>query len=293
MLTEVFYHVDNFCKAYEKHLQKTQLIDKNKSKRGPKQKLCLSEIMTIVIYFHHSKFRTFKDYYLFLKMHHNNSFTQLVSYNRFVELQKQALIPLMLFFSISCSGNATNISFIDSTSLKVCHNKRIYAHKVFKGMASRGKTSVGWFYGFKLHLVINEYGGIVGFHVTTGSIADNNPKVVDIVTKKVLGKLFGDKGYISHKNFKRLWGKGINLITKIKKNMKNKLMNIYDKMLLKKRGVIESVNNILKNTCMLEHSRHRSVCNFFVNIFSSLSAYTFLENKPSIRCLNKSLIGVN
>lgn len=293
MLTEVFYHADNFCKEYEKHLQKIQLIDESKSKRGPKQKLCLSEIMTIVIYFHHSKFRTFKDYYLFLKMHNNTAFTRLVSYNRFVELQKLALIPLMIFLSISCSGNATNISFIDSTSLKVCHNKRIYSHKTFKGVASRGKTSVGWFYGFKLHLVINEYGGIVAFHITTGRIADNNSKVINTITKNVFGKMFGDKGYISKKNFETLWSNGLQLITKIKKNMKNKLMNIYDKMLLKKRGVIESVNNVLKNSCMLEHSRHRSMCNFFVNIFASLSAYTFLENKPSIKCLNKALIDVN
>ena len=199
----------------------------------------------------------------------------------------------MIFLSISCSGNATNISFIDSTSLKVCHNKRIYSHKTFKGVASRGKTSVGWFYGFKLHLVINEYGGIVAFHITTGRIADNNSKVINTITKNVFGKMFGDKGYISKKNFETLWSNGLQLITKIKKNMKNKLMNIYDKMLLKKRGVIESVNNVLKNSCMLEHSRHRSMCNFFVNIFASLSAYTFLENKPSIKCLNKALIDVN
>ncbi len=293
MLTETFYHVDNFCKEYEKKLKKIQLTDKNKNKRGPKKKLCLSEIMTIVIYFHHSKFKTFKDYYIFLKMYHHGAFTHLVSYNRFVELQKQTLIPLMIFLSISCSGNATNISFIDSTSLKVCHNKRIYSHKVFKGLASRGKTSIGWFYGFKLHLIINEFGEIVTFHITTGSIADNNSKVMDTITKNVFGKLFGDKGYLSEKNFKSLWNNGLQLITKIRKNMKNKLMDFYDKLLLKKRGIIESVNNVLKNTCMLEHSRHRSISNFFVNIFSSLSAYTFLSRKPSIRCMNKVLINFN
>ena len=117
MLTEVFYHVDNFCKEYEKHLQKIQLKSCDQSKRGPKQKLCLSEIMTIVIYFHHSKFRTFKNYYLFLKMYHSRAFTHLTSYNRFVELKKQSLIPLMIFLSISCSGIATNISFIDTQHL--------------------------------------------------------------------------------------------------------------------------------------------------------------------------------
>ena len=136
----------------------------------------------------------------------------------------------------------------------------------------------------------NEYGEIVGFHITPGNVADNNLEVVEKVTKNIFGKLFGDKGYLSEKLFKNLYKKGISLITKIRKNMKNKLMDFYDKMLLKKRGVIESVNNILKNTCMLEHSRHRSICNFFVNIFASLNAYTFLKNKPSIKCIKTPLI---
>jgi hypothetical protein len=231
MLTEIFYHSDNFCKEYKKYLQNIGISRDKKGKREPKDKLSLSEIMTIVIYFQHSKFRTFKDYYFFLKSYHNNAFRNLVSYNRLVELQKKILVPLMLFFSMNCSKNATKISFIDSTSLKVCHNKRIYSNKVFKNVASRGKTSVGWFYGFKLHLVINEYGEIVGFHITPGNVADNNLKIVSKLTKNICGKLFGDKGYLSEKLFKTLYKKGISLITKIRKNMKNKLMDFYDKIL--------------------------------------------------------------
>jgi len=293
VLTEIFYHVDNFCKDYEEYLQTIQIIDKEKSKRGPKPKLHLSEVITIIVYFHHSKFRTFKDYYLFLKRNNSSAFTCLVSYNRFLELQKQTLIPMMIFLSITSPKHATNTSFIDSTSIKVCHNKRIYSHKTFKGLAARGKTSVGWFYGFKLHLVINEYGEIIAFNITAGNIADNNTKVLNHLTKNISGKLFGDKGYISDKNFKTLWNKGIHLITGIRRNMKNKLMDYYDKILLKKRGIIESVNNLLKNSCMLEHSRHRSICNFFVNILASLGAYTFLKRKPAIRCFNKALIDLN
>jgi hypothetical protein len=290
MITEIFYHVDNFCKEYKKHLKKIGIKFNDKNKRGPKEKLNLSEIMTIVVYFHHSKMRTFKDYYLYLKAYHSQAFRNLVSYSRMVELQKEALVPLMLFLSILCPQKTTNISFIDSTSLKVCHNKRIYSNKVFKNIASRGKTSVGWFYGFKLHLVINQYGEIIGFHITPGHVADNNLKVVGKITKNISGKLFGDKGYLSKKLFKNLYERGISLVTKIRKNMQNKLMNVYDKILLKKRGVIESVNNVLKNNCMLEHSRHRSIANFFVNVFAALSAYNFLEHKPSIKGLNSALI---
>jgi len=293
MLTEIFYHVDNFCKEYEKKLIEMSLKDGDLKRRGPKFNMSLSEIATIVIYFHHSKFRTFKDYYLVLKTFHGNAFKKLVSYNRFLELQKQALVPLILLLSISSSKNKGNIYFIDSTCLKVCHNKRIYANKTFKGIAKRGKTSVGWFYGFKLHLVINEIGEIKGFHITPGNVADNNLNVVSKATSNITGKLFGDKGYLSKKLFHKLYENGIKLITKIRKKMKNKLMDLYDKILLKKRGVIESVNNILKNQCMLEHSRHRSITNFFVNTFAALNAYSFLKKKPSIKCFNKAFIGSN
>ena len=152
---------------------------------------------------------------------------------------------------------------------------------------------MGWFYGFKLHLVINIHGEINGFHVTPGNVSDCNQHVVKSITKNILGKLFGDKGYLSQKLFMDLYQQGITLITKLKKNMKNKLMNFYDKLLLKKRGVIESVNNVLKNGCMLEHSRHRSIANFFVNIFSALNAYSFIKSKPSIKCVDITLISNN
>lgn len=292
MLTEIFYHTDNFCKEYEKYLKKIGINQGKKDPRGRRPSLCLSEIMTIAICFHHSKMKTFKNYYLRLRMEHSADFTKLVSYNRFVELQKQIIIPLMLFLTLSCAENATGISFIDSTKLQVCDNRRIYSHKVFKGLAARGKTSMGWFYGFKLHLIINEYGEIVAFQITPGNVLDNNEKVVQGMSKNICGKIFGDKGYVSQKNFESLWNRGLQLITKIKKGMKNKLMDVYDKLLLKRRGVIESVNNILKNCCTLEHSRHRSVCNFFVNVLSALGAYMFLDKKPSVRGLKKELIGV-
>ena len=136
MLTEIFYHVDNFCEEYEQQLQKITLKKEiSGKKRGPKQKMLLSEIMTIIILFHHSRFRTFKDFYVTLKLENKKAFSCFVSYSRFVELQKQTLIPLMLFLSISCSKNSSGIHFIDSTSLKVCHNKRIYSNKTFKNIA--------------------------------------------------------------------------------------------------------------------------------------------------------------
>lgn len=253
LLTTIFYHVDNFCKKFEEILDKHSLPA---LKRKRARSLCKSEVMTIVIYFHHSGFKTFKDYYnCYVKNFLRQAFgNRLVSYNRFIELMQECNIHLYVFMNFYCVGKCTGISFIDSTHLKVCHNRRIYSHKTFKGSAMMGVTSLGWFYGFKLHLSINEKGG----------------------------KIFGDRGYISSKLFKELYNKGIRMFSKIRKNMKNKLLPIYDKLLLQKRGIIESVINLLKNSCTIDHTRHRSKTNFFVNLVSGLIAYSFLEKKPSI-----------
>lgn len=146
----------------------------------------------------------------------------------------------------------------------------------------RGKTSVGWFYGFKLHLIINEKGEIISFYITKGNVDDRNEEVIFFLTKNLKGKLFGDRGYISQKLFKKLLERGIKMITKIRRNMKNILMDMTEKLLLRKRAVIESVNEELKNICQIQHTRHRSVINWMVNITSGLIAYSFFPKKPSI-----------
>lgn len=283
ILTQIFYDVDNFCKDFKKHLN-VHSIPANvsallKRNRG---RMSLSDIMTILIYFHHSGYRTFKKYYKEcgeLK----GSFDGELSYNRFVELIPQALVPLTIFMNLCCKGKCSGFGFIDSTKLQVCHNLRINRNKVFSGIAARGKTSTGWFYGLKLHLIINECGEIVSFMLTPGNVADNNASVVSKLAKECFGKIWGDRGYISKKLFDDLFKKGIQLITKVKKNMKNKLMELEDKLGLSKRGIIESVNCALKETCQIEHSRHRSPTNFVVNLVAGLVAYCFLPKKPSLR----------
>jgi DDE family transposase len=282
ILTTIFYHADNFCKDFEEIL-KIKSIGKNGSRAGRKPQMKMSEIMTITIYFHHSRMRTFKDYYnVMIKGILKKAFPAAVSYNRFVELMQTIAMPIYLFLHCCCKGKVTGIAFVDSMPLVVSHNLRISGHKVFKGYARRGKTSTGWFFGFKLHLVINEYGEIISFTITSGNVDDRNPKIMEILTQALWGKLFGDRGYISASLTKRLQMKGIYLFTRVKKNMKNMLMKLEDRLLLNKRGIIESVNQKLQSTCQVEHSRHRSVLNFFSNVLSGLAAYFFLDKKPSI-----------
>lgn len=285
LLIKIFYDVDNYCIPLEEYC-KNYFLSSNKGKTTftSSKTLCLSEIMTITIYFHLSGYRTFKTYY---KEHVSTVlkpyFPQLVSYNRFVELMQEALTPLLLYMMKFRTGKCTGISFIDSTTLDVCNNRRIYSHKVFKGIAMRGKSSTGWFYGFKLHLVVNDKGEILSFYLTPGNVDDRNLEVIKSLTKKLFGKLFGDRGYLSQKIGEVLYTKGIHLITKLRKNMKNKLMLMDDKILLRKRAIIETINDHLKNTCQIEHSRHRSVINFMVNTVSGLIAYSFLPKKPSLK----------
>jgi len=281
-LVEIFCHVDDFCQVFLPTME-TKAISSGKQIRNRERSLTTSEIMTILILFHKSYYRNFKAYYLeHVLIHLKSEFPGLVSYTRFVDYIPSALIPLCAYFKATCLGNCTGISFIDSTSLDVCLNQRIASHKVFAGLAERGKTSTGWFFGFKLHLVINDRGELLNVFLTPANVDDRKP--VPPLVRKLFGKIFGDKGYISHPLYELLRQTiGVQLITKLKSNSKNKLpMNWMDRILLRKRAIIESVIDQLKNISQIEHSRHRSVCNFLVNLMCGLIAYAHQPKKPSL-----------
>jgi hypothetical protein len=277
-LEPLFCSVDDFCQCFESEWKK-QLLSSGQVKRDRSIHLCLGEILTILIHFHHSGFRNFKHYYEFLEHYRKQDYPHLVSYQRFVALMPRALIPLCVYLNYR-RGTMTGIQFIDSTAIAVCKAKRIRRNHVFKEVARVGKSSMGWFFGFKLHLIINEVGELLAFRITAANIDDRLP-VMDL-SEKLTGKLFGDKGYISQKLFEDLLKNGLHLVTGIRKNMKNKLMPLVDKLLLRKRSLIETVNDELKNICQIEHSRHRSVFNFMVNLVAGLAAYTHLEKKPAL-----------
>lgn len=251
--------------------------------RKRKWTMSRSEIMTVLIYFHFNTFRNFKHYYLFyVQKHLCDMFPRLLSYNRFIELESRVAVEMMLFLQLACFGRCTGISFIDSICVPVCHNKRIRRNRVFKGYAEIGKSTMGWYFGFKLHLICNERGEILNFMLTKANVDDRDPDVFNRLSDNVFGKLFADRGYISHGLFERLFNDGIELVTELKCNMKNRLMPLYDKILLRKRSVIETVNDELKNVAQLVHSRHRSVFNFAMNVLSAIAAYSFFEKKPAI-----------
>ena len=280
-LLELFCDVDDFCQDFVPAWRK-QLLSAGEMQRQRERSLSASEIMTILIHFHQSHYRNFKAYYIeYVLERLQKEFPGLVSYTRFVEFIPSVLLPLCVYLRKHCLGICTGISFIDSTSLAVCKNPRIHSHRVFSGLAERGKTSTGWFFGFKLHLIFNDRGELLNLMLTPGNVDDRKP--LPKMVLKLFGKLFADKGYLSKKLFEELLLTcNVQLITGIRSNMKNKLIPLMDKLLLRKRAISETIIDQLKNISQIEHSRHRSPINFLVNLLCGLIAYCHQPKKPSL-----------
>ena len=284
-ITEIFFMADDFCKFFDAMMEKYTLQAQGKRKYHREGSLSKSEVMVIMILFHNSGYRCLKHFYLeHVSKHLRHLFPRPVSYNRFVELEKEVAVPLALFIKKVLLGKCTGISFVDSTPLRVCKNQRIHMHRTFKGIAQRGKCSMGWFFGFKLHLLCNERGELLNFMITPGDIDDRKPLDYKPFVEFLYGKLVGDKGYIGRELFHRLFVDGIQLVTKLKSNMKGGIMTMSDRLLTRKRAIIETINDELKNIAQVEHSRHRSVDNFVVNVLGALAAYCFFPKKPAIVC---------
>ena len=276
--TAGFCCLDDFCKTYEEWERAGRIgID---GSRQRDHMLSLSERLLIMTMFHNSAYEDFKHFYEHgIKHEYASLFGQTPCYARFVALMKQLLVPFAILLH-SLKGEETGIYFTDSSKLAVCHNRRITRNRVFKNLAKRGRTTMGWFFGFKLHIVINHKCEIMAVKISGGNVDDRKP--LEKMVSGLRGKLFADKGYIGKELFNKLWRNGLHLITGIRKTMKNYLMPWFDKVLLRKRFIIETLFDKLKSAMSLEHSRHRSSVNAFVHILSCLVAYCFSTNKPKI-----------
>lgn len=275
-LTRLFIFIDDFSQAFYSYAEKDpdDAILAPYSKRDVQNncQLCLSEILTILVYFHFSGFKTFKHYYKFLESHHLKEFPNLISYTRFVEIKHNYTFELFIL-SQTISADCDGLSYIDATHLPVCHIKREHSHKTFNGIASKSKSTMGWYFGFKLHLISNRYGHLISYELTLATVDDR--KAPDKLFEKVFGELYGDKGYIGKPFIDRMSEKSIKIITALKKNMKPKIMSEEQSENLNKRSIIESVFNCLKNHTNLQHTRHRNPKNYLINLISSITAYCF------------------
>lgn len=279
----LFCFVDDFYKGYKPWYKKS-LISSGSKKRNRVCKMSLPEIITILIAFHQSGMSCFKYFYLELIRNHKKLFNYLVHYDRFVALIKLAF-PALVCLLKTLEGKVTEYLFIDATPVAVCHNLRKKRHKVLRGLAKKGKTSTGWFFGFKLHFVFNTSGEIVRMQITGGNTSDRSP--VMSLMRDISAKLIGDKSYISKKLSAALFEQGVTLITKIKKNMKNCLMDLTDKMMLMKRSFVKTIFSSIKLLGTLIHHRHRSFVNAFTHLFAGLVNYQIRTDKSSLDQLVK------
>lgn len=285
-LVETYCDVDDFSKLFFPSWQRI-LLENGEIKRRRACRLSPSEVMTIIIHFHQSHYRDFKNYYLHYVFRQLKAyFPELLSYTRFLALMPSVVVPMCSYLT-SKLGKPTGIQFVDSTKIEVCHIIRAKRNKVFEGVAHHGKGTMGWSYGFKLHLIINHLGEIVALKLTTGNVDDREP--VSDMADSIFGKLYGDKGYISKALSGELLEKGVELITTVRKNMKKKFISLWDRALLKKRFIIETVNDQLKNISYIEHSRHRSMHGFMLNLLGGLIAYCLKEEKPSLDLTSQEL----
>ncbi len=288
-LTELYCLMDDFCKQFEPKHNAKLLADGTK-RRLRESSLSLAELMTLVVLFHQIRYRQFKSFYLIhVCWHLKAEFPSLPSYSRCITLLPRCIIALAALFE-TLKGQCTGLSIADSTPIAVCDNLRIKGHKVFKDIAARGKSSTGWFFGFKLHAVINHKGELLNVQLTAGNVDDRKP--LPELVKGFFGKLYADKGYISKTLIERLKTVGLDLVTKVRRNMKPIAHTDFDQAMLRQRSLIETVFDELKNLCQIEHTRHRSVSNFVVNILGGLVAYCLMPRKPALPVSDVRTLGI-
>ena len=281
-LVEDFCQFDDFCQAFEPRWETRLLPEAAPSARhrGPKPGLADSEIITILVLYHSSHFKNFKTFYegIVLALL-RPAFPKAPCYARFIALTSHVWVPLTVFL-LSRMGRRTGIYYVDSTALPVCHNRRIGRHKVFAALAERGKTSLGWFFGFKLHLVFNHEREIVALKLTSGNVNDTTP--VPDLTQDLIGKLFGDKGYVGKNLAQTLLRRGLVLMTRVRRNMKRLPVSFLDKALLNGRNIVETIIGHIKEFSSLRLPKHRSVFNAFTHIIAAVVAYQINPLPPKL-----------
>ena len=278
-LLEIFIGCDDFCQHFESWAKENRPGVLQPIRGG----LCSGEIMTILIAYHLSGYKNFEYFYREWVLElHQNDFPGAMSYKRFLCYIRRVFDYMFVYLMWLLKNTfRSGTYFMDSTKIPAYHYLRRYSHKVFDGIAQIGKTSTGWFYGLKIHLIINHLGDLVKVEITAGNVADNDHTLLQKMLAGLTGTVFADKGYLT-KLFQYFHEKGLTLITKVRKNMKNQLMPLPQRKVLAQRGIIESVFDLLKTVCNVDHTRHRSPINALTHMFAGLIAYQFMDDKPAL-----------
>ena len=284
--TELFCLIDDFFLKFEETYWKF-LKQSSQSLRVRTAQLTISEICFIAIWYKCSYFNNFKAFFTWLKADKSYLFKYLPCNQRMIHLINRHELALHALHVALMKAQDKQYLWIDSTTLPVCKNQRIQRHKSLAQIASRGKSSMGWFYGCKLHIAMNRHGEIACSALSNGHVADI--KMVEQLVEGLEGKLYGDRGYISQELKSRLQDQGIDLITYHRKNMQATQLCASDEYHLRQRNKIETLFSLLKGQYNLVTSKARSIHGFLSGIYASLCAYQLIHsNKPTIQIM-KSL----
>ena len=240
-----------------------------------KHKLSVSEIATLAIFRFYTGHRNWKDFYNHIKTYHQKDFPNLPTYQNFIAaIDKLACFSAILlqgfmhFFRTHTHGEATK--FVDGSKLKVCEITRSLSHKVAKDYATKSKTHTGWFYGFRLHIIVNEWMEILGCKIASGS--KDERKVLASMWDNIIGMIVADAGYIGKQWAEKAKEGGKVLFAAVRANMK-KLMTKAQHALLKERQKVEIVFSVLKLRFGIENTLPRSIQGYLAHYLWALTAY--------------------
>ena len=256
-LYHIFDQIDNLLKTMSASL-KRKLLSDLRPKGGRPSGLSLQAILAFGIFRFATGVKDVKHYHRKLLSSYSKELGRIPNYGNFNALMNQATpyVIFLLQWICYCHQSAGGgLYFMDSTPMKVCENKRIFDHKVCEDMAQRGKSSMGWFFGFKLHVVCDSLGRLVSLLITPGNTDDR--KFALKLLKGLRGLCVADAGYVSKKLMQELYQQGLLLLTDVRNSMK-RLMSETQHGLLKLRQRIEGVFSCLKHRLKAEASIARS-----------------------------------
>jgi hypothetical protein len=288
-LTKLYCFIDDFIKTLMK-LPTGEVIAKGwKGKRGPERRLSLQEVITLNIMRFYIKVNDLKAFHRLASQSYREYFPKLPNYENFLKASNKSLpafvVLLWYLLFLNRGMKYGGIFFMDSTALSVCDNHYISSHKVAKGFAARGKTTKGWFYGFKLHGVCDAMGNLLQVAFTSGNV--NDSLMVEKLTEMLDGLYVADAGYLlKAETFKALFEKHKRVMAAARKNMK-RLMTAEQKVLLRKRSIIETTWDVLKERFELVYHLARKMDGLFRHYCSSLISFLL---QPLLHMDNKYLL---
>ena len=267
--------VDDFFKSIKQEKVWNLIQESFYGKRGPKPKLSISEVVTLNIIRFYVRSADLKTFYKLAKDRYSAEFPDLPNYENFLKATNKSFIAMILFLQfvlyLGRQKCRSGIHFIDSTSLQICKNYNIYRNKVGSGLANRGRSTKGWFFGFKLHGVCNKEGFMEDIMFSPGSPNDKN--FLETMSKKIKGTLVCDAGYlVKEEVFARVLKSVGRLFIATRKNMK-RVMTHEQCILFKERSRIETIWGVFKERFLLETNLARSLTGFFRHYIYSISAW--------------------